>query len=184
MDALTAIQQRSASAILEEPAPTEAQLQELFKAALRAPDHGALTPWRFLVIADDDRQKFSDALYEIRKAEGAPERDLNKAKKMALRAPMIIVSIASLKESEKIPDVEQDWSAAAATQNLMIAAEALGLGAIWRSGWPAFHPKVYDVLGLTENEKIIGYVYIGNLPRQRKPVIPLAIEDYVSSWNG
>jgi nitroreductase len=184
MDALTVLQQRVSSAILNDPAPTQEQLNEMFKAALRAPDHGALTPWRFLTIQGDARQKFCDALYRIRDEEGVTGRGLNKMKTIGLRAPMIIVAIASLKESEKIPDVEQDWSAVAATQNLILAAEALGLGAIWRSGWPTFHDQVNAFLGLSENEKVVGYVYVGQRPEERRPIAPLAINDYVSEWNG
>ena len=183
MDALTVLQKRVSSAILDEPAPTEEQLQEMFKAALRAPDHGALTPWRFLTISGDARQEFSDALYAIREAEGITGRGLTKMKTIGLRAPMIIVAIASLKESEKIPDVEQDWSAVAATQNLILAAEALGLGAIWRTGWPAFHPEVNEFLGLSEKEKIVGYVYVGQRPEERRPITPLDVGDYISDWS-
>ena len=184
MDALTVLQQRVSSAILEAPAPTQDQLNEMFKAALRAPDHGALTPWRFLTIEGEARQKFSDALYQIRDKEGVTGRGLNKMKTIGLRAPMIIVAIASLKESEKIPDVEQDWSAVAATQNLILAAEAQGLGAIWRSGWPAFHDEVNALLGLSDKEKIVGYIYVGQRPEDRRPITPLAVDDYVSAWEG
>ncbi len=184
MDALTVLQQRVSSAILEEPAPTQDQLNEMFKAALRAPDHGALTPWRFLTIEGEARQTFSDALYAIREAEGVTGRGLNKMKTIGLRAPLIVVVIASLKDSEKIPDVEQDWSAVAAAQNLILAAEAQGLGAIWRSGWPAFHDGVNQLLGLSEKEKVVAYVYLGQRPEVRRPITPLAVEDFVSSWNG
>lgn len=184
MDALTVLQQRVSSAILEEPAPSKEQLNEIFKAALRAPDHGALTPWRFLTIQGEARQTFSDALYHIRDVAGVTGRGLNKMKTIGLRAPMIIVSIASLKESEKIPDIEQDWSAVAATQNLILAAEAQGLGAIWRTGWPAFHDDVNKLLGLSENEKIVGYVYVGQRPKKRRPITPLVVDDYVSEWTG
>jgi len=184
MDALTVLQQRVSSAILEEPAPTDKQLDEMFKAALRAPDHGALTPWRFLTIAGEARQTFSNALYQIREKEGVTGRGLNKMKTIGLRAPMIVVVIASIKESEKIPEVEQDWSAVAATQNLILAAEALGLGAIWRTGWPAFHTEVNTLLGLSENEKIVSYVYLGQRPEDRRPIAPLAVNDYVSEWKG
>ncbi len=184
MDALTVLQQRVSSAILEAPAPTKDQLNEMFKAALRAPDHGALTPWRFLTIEGEARQNFCDALYRIRDEEGVTGRGLNKMKTIGLRAPMIIVAIASLKESDKIPDVEQDWSAVAATQNLILAAEAQGLGAIWRSGWLAFHSKVNELLGLSANEKIVGYVYVGQRPEERRPITPLRVEEYVSEWKG
>ena len=184
MDALTVLQKRVSSAILEEPAPTQNQLKEMYKSALRAPDHGTLTPWRFLTIEGDARHAFSEALYNIRKSEGVTGRSLEKMKTIALRAPMVIVSIANLKESNKIPDVEQEWSAVAATQNLILAAEAQGLGAIWRTGWPTFHPQVNKLLGLTENEKIVAYIYTGQRPKERRPITPLDIDDYVSFWQG
>jgi len=162
MDALTVLQKRVSSAIL----------------------HGALTPWRFLTMTGEARQKFSDALYSIREAEGVTGRGLSKMKTIGLRAPMIIVAIASIKASEKIPDIEQDWSAVAATQNLILAAEAQGLGAIWRTGWPAFHQQVNALLGLTNAEKIVGFIYVGQRPEERRPITPLAQHDYVSEWQG
>lgn len=181
MDALTNLQQRVSSSILAEPAPTKEQLAELFQAALRAPDHGALTPWRFVVIEGEARAKLGDVLHEIQVAAEAPTHAQLKAQKAPLRAPMIIVVIASIKEG-KIPPIEQEYSAAAAAQNILLAAEAQNLGAIWRTGWPAFHERVYAELGLTDSEKIVGFIYLGQRAGEKRPIAPLAADDFVSYW--
>ena len=182
MEALQVLQKRISSPLLKEPGPTKQQLEQIFKAALRAPDHGALQPWRFLLIEGDAREKFAEELYSIKLSEQAPERDLDKAKKMPLRAPAIIVVIASIKEHPNIPEIEQEYSAATAAQNIILAAEALDLGAVWRTGWPAFHNDVNSVLGLQKKEKIIGFIYIGTRAMDRRPIPELAINDFVSEW--
>ena len=182
MEALQVLQKRISSPLLKEPGPNEQQLEQIFSAALRAPDHGALQPWRFLLIEGDAREKFAKELYNIKLSEQAPERDLEKAKKMPLRAPAIIVVIASMKEHPNIPEIEQEYSAATAAQNIILAAEALELGAIWRTGWPAFHSGVNKALGLTQNEKIIGFIYVGTRATERRPIPELKVSDFVKKW--
>ncbi|MGH1540821.1 MAG: nitroreductase family protein [Arenicella sp.] len=181
MQALTALQQRVSSPLLAEPAPSQEQLQQIFSAALRAPDHGALTPWRFLTIADEARQKLADVMTAAKEAEDAPKHMLLKAQKAPFRAPMIIVVIASIQEG-RIPGFEQEHSAAAAAQNILVAAEALGLGAIWRTGWPTHHPDVLEALSVSEHEKIIGFIYIGQRCGERRTIAPLSVDDYVQEW--
>lgn len=182
MDALQVLQKRISSPLLKTPGPDKQQLEQIFLAALRAPDHGALQPWRFLVIEGDAREKFGDALHKIKIEEQAPDRDTHKAKQMPLRAPTIIVVVASIKEHPKIPEIEQEYSAATAAQNIILAAEALDLGAIWRTGWPAFHKGVNDVLGLGEKEKVIGFIYIGTREMERRPIPELEVSDFVKNW--
>ena len=158
-------------------------MEDMIKGALRAPDHGALTPWRFILIEAEARQKFGEALYAIRKKEGISGAPLEKARLSPLRAPTILVVIASITES-KIPAIEQEYSAAAAAQNIVLIAHAQGLGAIWRTGWPATHPEVKELLGMEDSEKIVGIIYLGTPAVPPKPLPDLNPVDFLESWDG
>lgn len=185
MDALAALHQRVSITKLAEPAPDKTQLNQLFKAALRAADHGNMRPWRFLVIEKEGLVKLGDLFARVALA-NKPEitgPELERFKSMPLRAPMIIACIAATQENSKVPHIEQIIAAGAATQNLITAAFALGLGAVWRTGDMAYDPQVKAALGLVTNEELVGYVYIGtpsvpvHLPREQKP------EDFFSYWS-
>lgn len=181
MGLLEAIQNRVSCAVLSDPAPSKEQLNQLLKAAVRAPDHGALTPWRFIAISGEKRQKFADVLHAIKMSENAPPRVLLKAQKGPMRAPMILVVVAAIQDC-KIPAIEQEYSAAAAAQNILLAAHVQNLGAIWRTGWPTFHPEVHSALHLTKNEKIVGFIYLGAATGEKRPITPLNPEDYLQIW--
>lgn len=183
MDTIATIQQRVSIPKLTDPGPTREQLDELIRSALRAPDHGTLRPWRFILIEGEARSKFGEALYDIRAGEGITDASLEKARMSPLRAPAIIVVVAAITES-RIPDIEQEYSAAAAAQNIVLTAYAQGLGAIWRSGWPAFHPEVHRILGMGEGEKIVGLIYLGTPAVPAKPLPELDPTDFLRSWDG
>lgn len=184
MDALELLHTRVSSPLLGDQPPTEEQLQVMFQAAVRAPDHGALRPWRFLTIAGDDRAK----LGELFLAAGlASEPDMLEAKQtklrnMPLRAPMLVVAIAKIQPHPIVPEVEQQVAAGAATQNLLLAAFAQGIGGMWRTGDMAYNAQVMKGLGLADNEQIIGFVYLGSQPEKMKSLCPLNPADYVQSW--
>ena len=116
--------------------PTADQLDLMFRAGLRAPDHGQLHPWRFLIIEGDARHKlgelFAAALRE--RDAGAAEEALQKARNMPLRAPMLVLVIASVKPHPKVPEGEQLLAAGCAAHGLLLAAHARGIGAVWRTG--------------------------------------------------
>jgi nitroreductase len=185
MDALVALHQRVSITKLTAPAPDGVQLKQLFKAALRAADHGNMRPWRFLVIEGQALEKLGELFARVGK-DNKPEiteAELERFKSMPLRAPMIIACIAKCQENPKVPLIEQIISAGAATQNLINAAFALGLGAVWRTGDMAYDPQIKKALGLEINEELIGYVYIGtpsvpaHLPREQNP------EEFFSYWS-
>jgi nitroreductase len=183
MDALELLHQRVSCPALNEPAPTSEQLDVMFQAALRAPDHGAIRPWRFLLVEGEGRQKLGQLFLQAAKADD-PELSSEKQQKilnMPLRAPSMIVVIASTKEHAKVPDVEQQISAGCAAQNIILAAHAQGVGAMWRTGDMAYHPGVKSGLGLTELESIIGYIYLGT-PRKLRRAPEHDISSFVSSW--
>lgn len=182
MNALDNLHQRVSIPALEGPGPTPQQLENMYRAALRAPDHGALKPWRFINIAGDARQKLGE-LYLQAVATDKPLSVDQQAKfrNMPLRAPLIIVAIAATQEHPKVPRSEQVIAAGCAVQNLLLAAHAQGLGAIWRTGELAYHPVVMAGLGLQEGEEIVGYLYVGTPMCQRTAPQP-EIKQFVSDW--
>jgi nitroreductase len=148
---------------LGEPGPDEATLLRMLQSAVRVPDHGKRVPFRFLRIAGSARQALGEQLVSITRArdpdaaEGAIEKDRNRFS----HAPLIVAVIAVLGEDEKIPENERLLSAGCACFALLQAAQALGYGAQWLTGWPAYDRQVLDRLGLAAHEHVAGFVHIG-----------------------
>jgi nitroreductase len=184
MEALDALLNRVSLARLREPAPDAAQREVLFRAALRAPDHGYLRPWRFLTVEGDARQKLGELFVFalLAKNPDAPEAAVTKARAMPLRAPLLVVVIARLQAGHKVPEWEQMMSAGCAAHGVLLAAHAQGLGAIWRTGDMATDPTVAAGLGLAENERVVGFLYLGSVEGERRAAPDLAPADFVSAW--
>ncbi|MDH4580978.1 nitroreductase [Pseudomonas sp. BN415] len=184
MEALDALLNRVSLARLHEPAPDAAQREVLFRAALRAPDHGYLRPWRFLSIEGEGRAKLGELFVSavLAKDPQAPEAVTAKARNMPLRAPLMVVVIATLQAGHKVPEVEQLLSAGCAAHGMLLAAHALGLGAIWRTGEMAYDLTVANGLGLAENERVVGFLYLGSVEGERRAAPELAPADFVQNW--
>lgn len=184
MDALEALKTRKSAALLSEPAPSETELSEMFAAALRAPDHGCLRPWRFISFKEDQRTALGEIFKEalLKKDPGASETAVDKELKKPLRAPLVIAVIAKVTIETKIPVIEQVISAGAAAQNIMIAAHALGYAGIWRSGAPCFDEHVRARLGVVGEDQIVGFLYIGTA-KKVPPMPELNVRDYVFEWH-
>ena len=184
MNALETLKNRVSTPRLTEPAPAGEILENIKQAAMRAADHRMLRPWRFLVIEGGSRNKLGRLFAEAKAADNGPisaEEAANWANK-AHRAPMIIVAIASCKEDEKVPEIEQVISAGCCVQNMLNAAFAQNVGAVWRTGDFAYHPVVRDGLGIREHEKIVGYLYLGT-PQGRQKLVPeIDTEQFFSNW--
>ncbi len=161
MDALTLLLNRRSLPKLMEPAPQGEVLDNIFRAGLRAPDHGGLTPWRFIVSQGEGLQKFAAILVNAAKFDGADESVIEKASKAPFRAPMIITVVAKVAEHDKVPVIEQHLSAGCATQAMQMAAVAQGFSGFWRTGKWAYHPVVRESLGLTGDDLIVGFLYMG-----------------------
>lgn len=175
MDAIVALTQRASVTKLEEPAPSAQQLEILLKSAARAADHGLLRPWRFMTITGPGREALGDLFCRaaLRERPELSEPLLTRLRNTPMRAPMLLVVVACLQEGSKIPEIEQMLSAGAAAQNIVTAAYAQGLGAIWRTGDMAYSKHVLEGLGLAANERVIGYLYLGTpvdgLPEAKEP---------------
>jgi nitroreductase len=184
MEAIDALKNRTSSPRLTGDTPNKIALETIFQAAMRAPDHAQLRPWRFLLVEGGDRQKLGDLFVKAKREDNSllTEAEIEKTRNKTLRGPLILVAIVSVQAHPKVPEIEQVLSAGAAIQNILLAAYALDIGAIWRTGSMAFHPTVKSGLGLTSNEKIAGFVYIGDRQGKERQLTPMDSQRYFESW--
>lgn len=183
MDALDLLLNRVSVPRLGDPAPAADQLDLMFRAALRAPDHGQLRPWRFLTIAGEARQALGELFADaVRQRDPAAAEAQAKARNMPLRAPLLVAIIARLQAHPKVPESEQLLAAGCAAHGLLLAAQALGFGGIWRSGELAFDPHVATGLGLAADERLLGFIYLGTPEGRLRSAPQLDPLDFVSPW--
>jgi len=167
MDALDAIHARRSTGRLTEPAPAGDDLDVILRAAAAAPDHGELRPFRFVLLAGGAKDAFghvlADAYLARCEAAGATPTpgQLTKERTKLGRAPLVLVVGAVHRQGEVIPWDEQRAAVAAAAQNALLAATALGYGSMWRTGDPAYDPRVRVALGFGEHDAIVGFLYLG-----------------------
>jgi nitroreductase len=162
---------------LNGPGPTAAELTQLLTIASRVPDHGKLTPWRFIVFEGDarlDAGKAIGAVFRDKRPDATPDQIEHESKRLA-RAPLVIAVVSRAGPHVKIPEWEQVLSAGAAATSLVMAAYALGFAASWLTEWYAYDRRVLDALGVAPNEKIAGFVHIGRAakPTEDRPRPPL-----------
>lgn len=157
------LSRRSGSAkAMGEPGPDAAQLRKILAAGARVPDHGKLTPWRFIIFAGEARGRMGEILAECFAGEpGATPERLAEERGRFLRAPVVVGVVSRAREGLKIPIWEQQLSAGAVCQNMLIAAHAQGLVACWITEWCAYSSRVGERIGLKDGERIAGFIYIG-----------------------
>lgn len=186
MEALDLLLNRVSVPRLIEPAPDAAQREILFSAALRAPDHGQLRPYRFLTVEGDARDRMGHLLAQaLTEGGGEPDQKaLEKARVGPLRAPLVVVVVARLQDHFKVPKKEQAITAGCAAHGVLLAAYALGIGAVWRTGELAYSPHVAQGLGLAADEEIIGFLYLGTPQNPPREATKPALGAFVSKWQG
>jgi nitroreductase len=186
MNALDLLLTRESALKLEAPGPTPDELDRMFESAVRAPDHGRLRPWHFVVIGPDQRERFGAVMADslLRRMPDVSETELQRERGKAFRSPTIVVVAAKVKQGTKIPEIEQIASASAAAQTIMLAAPALGYGAVWKTGAPAYDPVVKTALGLAEDDTIVGFLYIGTRTGGSSPIPRPEAKDFVTVWAG
>jgi nitroreductase len=160
------------------PGPSASELDTILTVAARVPDHGKLTPWRFIVFDGDARLKAGATIEAIFTADN-PAATAGQAafeRNRLARAPLVIAVVSRAAPHVKIPEWEQVLSAGAAAMNLVTAAHSLGFAASWLTEWYAYDRAVLDALGLAPNEKIVGFVHIGRAAQkpEDRPRPPLA----------
>jgi nitroreductase len=163
MDAGELLRTRLSALKLGEPAPSARAVQAMLESAGRAPDHGCLRPWRLILIEGDARLDFGKILGDAlsRRNPLADEQALAREREKALRAPLIIVVATRCDRSSKIPIIEQIVSAGCAAHGILLAAVAEGLGAMWRTGNPAYDNEVKKSLGIEPDDLIVGFIHVG-----------------------
>ena len=167
VDALDAIFTRRSTGRLTEPAPRHEELTRILEAAAAAPDHGELRPFSFVVLSGAAKEAFgqilADAYVHRCEAVGASPTpgQLAKERTKLGRAPLVVVVGAVHRHSDVIPWDEQVAAAAAAAENALLAATALGYGSMWRTGDPAYDPRVKAALGFGEHDAVVGFLYFG-----------------------
>ena len=167
---------RSASAVtLAEPAPTPGEVEALLRLAARVPDHGKLSPWRFIVL----EPAFKGVLAERLEALALSRGDTRAAAKLAkLKTPPLGIAVVSGLKPGDIPDWEQELSAGAVCTTLLYAAQALGYGANWITDWYAYDPEARAILGLEPHERVAGFIFMGTpreAPQERERPDPRAL---------
>ena len=176
---------RASAGAFAEPGPSDAELRTIIAAAVRAPDHGRLRPWRFIVIRGEGRYRLSD-LYGaslLRRHPGAPTAEIEKARAKPLRSPVTIVVAAHVVEGHKIPVIEQVLSAGAAAMNILNAAHALGYGAKWVTGENCYDPEFRAALGLAPADQIVGLIHLGTAKGEAGAVERPDPADFVEEWD-
>ena len=137
----------------------------MFASAVRAPDHGRLRPWRFVLVRGDARARLGEALaaHLKRTHPQMGEESLQRERQKAFRAPLVVVVAARCNPAmRKVPVIEQTLSAGAAAHAMMLAAFALGFNAMWKTGDAAYDADVKVALGLEASDAIAGFLYFGS----------------------
>jgi len=150
------------------PGPSPAELETILTIGARVPDHGKLTPWRFIVFEGDARVRAGEVIARVfaQKSPNAASDEIDVEKRRLADAPLVIGVVSFTRPHAKVPAWEQELSAGASAMNIVTAATALGYGACWLTGWSAFDRDVLDGLGLKADEKLAGFIHIGT---QTKP---------------
>ncbi|WP_144395552.1 nitroreductase family protein [Pleionea sediminis] len=164
MDAIELLLNRGSFGKLEEPAPSNEELQIIQRAALRAPDHKGLRPWKFFVYQGNDSLKQLGELFlqaKLKSEPDLPQAKQEKALAMPFRAPMIIIACVEYQEHEKVPKIEQAISCGCAVHGMLFALQAQGFAGYWRTGDLAFNPFLKELLGLKPSDEIVGFLYAG-----------------------
>lgn len=182
MEAIELLLNRRSAARLTHPAPSGKALETLIQAGLRAPDHGMLRPWHYIIIQDAGLDRFSKLLTEATR-QSSPEdlAAIEKAGQAPFRAPLIIAVIARCEVHSKVPEWEQIVSAGCGVMAMQMAAQAQGFNGIWRSGAWTDHPHVRHGFSCREQDKIVGFLYLGTAQLKTSvPATRLNSADFVS----
>lgn len=176
---------RSVPAIaLSQPVPSDEQIHSLLTAAIRVPDHGKLTPWRFILYRGSELTAIGDRLVALWLAQhpDADASQIEKERTRFSRSPLVIGIVSKAGPHPKIPEWEQVLSAGASTMNLVTAVHAMGFAAQWLTGWYAYDQEASEFLGLTAGERFAGFVHIGT-PKEKPAERPRpSPEDLLTIW--
>lgn len=167
MDVLQAIRDRRSVGKVKQDPVDHKLIQQILEAGTWAPNHHRTEPWKFFVLTGDGRKPLGKVLAEITEGQmddpmmETNQLKLKKQQEKTLRAPVIIAVAVTPSTKEKVIEIEEIGAVNAAIQNMLLAAHALGLGAIWRTGQACYDQKVKQLFKLNERDKMLGFIYIG-----------------------
>ena len=166
------------------PGPSPAELETILTIGSRVPDHGKLTPWRFIVFEGDARVRAGELIARVfaQKNPNAGSDEIDVEKRRLTDAPLVIAVVSFTRPHPKVPPWEQELSAGASAMNIVTAATALGYGANWLTGWFAFDRDVLDGLGLKADEKLAGFIHIGTAAKAAEDRPRPALSDIVTRF--
>jgi nitroreductase len=172
---------------LVEPGPGPDQLQQILKIATRVPDHKKLSPWRFVVFSGDARASFGKviaAACQAEEKEPPSEFRLQTERNRFSRAPVVVAVVSRIVPKPGAPEWEQVLSAGAACYNLCLAANASGFATNWLTEWIAYSPAIRTALGLAENERVAGFIYMGTKSEEPEERERPDLSKIVTHWQG
>jgi nitroreductase len=169
---------------MSEPGPSPAELETILTIGARVPDHGKLTPWRFIVFEGDARVRAGEIIANVfaQKNPQATAADIDVERGRLTDAPLVIGVVSFTRPHPKVPPWEQELSAGASAMNMVTAATALGYGACWLTGWFAFDRDVLDALGLKADEKLAGFIHVGTQTKPNEDRPRPALADIVTRF--
>jgi nitroreductase len=168
------------------PAPTPTEIDTLLMIASRVPDHGKLTPWRFILFEGNGRAAAGEAIASAFRADrpDATAEQTDFERKRLARAPLVIAVVSRAGPHVKIPEWEQQLSAGASAMSLVFAAHAMGYAASWITEWYAYDRRVLDALGIAANERVAGFVHIGRPAKPPEDRARPKLETIVTRFDG
>jgi nitroreductase len=169
------------------PSPSDDELRLILSAALAAPDHGALRPWRIVVCTPESRERLAELFVEAkhRLNPQATDLELTREREKALRPPVLLALVAAPKPGiAAIPEIEQIASAGAALQSILLAAHGLGYGAIMLSGSRCAAENVRAAFGLVAHETILGFISIGTVVDTPRLASRPTLSDVLTVYTG
>ena len=164
MELFDAINTRVSAGKLAEPGPTPEQIERLIQAAGRAPDHGRMKPWRVTIVNGAAREAFATAVAEARRARLPNMTDdqmVGERDKIRRSPSILVIGCAVTKDNPKVPEIEQVIAVAAAVENMVLAAHALGFGVMWKTGPAAYDAQVKAAVGLGPDDHIVAILHLG-----------------------
>jgi nitroreductase len=189
MRALELLLSRQSANLLQEPAPEGAELDLILDAGLRAPDHGRLRPWRFVLIRGEQRLAWADRVAEIIVARDPANGQMvsERYRAWVWRTPLIIAVGAEVRAGHSIPETEQMLSAGAAAMNMLNAVHMLGYGGMWVTGLNSYDPKVNALLGFEAPSRLVGFLAVGTpkpAPKNAPKLERASRAEHTRDWVG
>jgi nitroreductase len=178
--ALLAVRRSSSPQTMRGPGPTEAELADLLRLAVRAPDHGKLAPWRFVILEGEGKRRFVEGLSAMAGRQDQPEKA--QAVLAKISTPPLTVAVISAPQPGKIPVWEQELSAGAVCMNFLVACQAMGFAASWITDWYAFDAQALALLGVKDGERVAGFIHIGAVGETPLERVRPDLSTLVSRW--